>query len=130
MMNYADSTYYKDTYKGEVIDTSSVNFDKYAIKATQTIIKYTFNRVDENNVPDDVKMCCCELAEHIYLKDTAEVETEADKKSITSETTGGYTAHYEASADRELANIAAVEKIINDWLLMTGLLYRGNDYVY
>ena len=50
MTNYADFAYYTGTYEGAVIDASS--FDLYAARATQKIKLYTFNRIDDDNIPD------------------------------------------------------------------------------
>ncbi len=123
MTNYADFAYYQDTYKGAAIDAAS--FDTYARNATLEIRKQTFNRVRDDSIPDDVKMCCCELAEYLSKKDTAELDTEASAKGIISETTGGHSVTYEAAAVRERAYETDVSKIISNWLLFTGLLYRG-----
>ena len=123
MTNYADYAYYTGTYKGAVIDTAS--FDLHARKATQEIRKYTFNRIDDANIPDDVKMCCCELAEYLCQKKAADQETEAGLKGLSSETTGGHSANYESAEAREQAHNNVVKGIIYDWIAMTGLLYRG-----
>jgi hypothetical protein len=119
MTNYANFAYYTGTYKGAVIDTAS--FDLNSRKATLIIRQHTFNRIPENNIPDEVKMCCCELAELLYKQDIE------DKGNISSEKVGDYSVSYENSTDRKnLADGKAIE-IINNWLLVTGLLYRGCD---
>jgi hypothetical protein len=117
MTNYADCAYYTGTYKGAVIDTAS--FDLYARKATQEIKKYTFNRVDEANILDDVKMCCCEVAEVLY-KDKQE-----DVKGIASEKVGEYSVSYVSPEAKEKLLSVSVRSTIYNWLSMTGLLYRG-----
>jgi hypothetical protein len=118
MTNYADSVYYTNTYKGAVIDTAS--FDLYARKATQIIKRYTFNRVAENSIPDDVKMCCCELAETIYKHEKTE-----DNGNIASEKVGEYSVSYVDKEKAEQMFEGKCYKIITQWLAMTGLLYRG-----
>ncbi|MGF7145300.1 hypothetical protein HNQ56_003741 [Anaerotaenia torta] len=123
MTNYADFTYYKDTYKGAVLDAAS--FDTYARSATLIIRQYTFNRVMDNNIPDDVKMCCCELAEYLSKKDAADHDTEAGVKGLIAETTGGHSASYETAEARERAHNNVVKGIIYNWLAFTDLLYRG-----
>jgi hypothetical protein len=117
MPNYADYAYYVGTYKGAVIDTAS--FDLYARKATQEIKKYTFDRVDEANIPDDVKMCCCEVAEAIHKAD------QEDTQGIASEKVGEYSVSYVSPEAKEKMLSISVYSIINNWLVMTGLLYRG-----
>jgi hypothetical protein len=117
MINYADYAFYTDTYEGAVIDTASFNY--YARGATMIIGIHTFNRVANDNIPEEVKMCCCELAETLFKAD------KEDTKGIASEKVGEYSVNY---VDSEKANVTksnAINSVINNWLLMTGLLYRG-----
>lgn len=117
MTNYADYAYYTGTYEGAVIDTAS--FDLYAARATQKIKIYTFNRIVDDNIPDEAKTCCCELAELIFK---AEQE---DTKGIASEKVGEYSVTYTSPEAREKQLAISTATIINNWLAMTGLLYRG-----
>jgi hypothetical protein len=117
MTTYADYAYYTDTYKGAVIDAAS--FPLYARKATQKIKLHTFSRISEDNIPDEAKMCCCELAEAIYKHEAT------DNGNVASEKVGEYSVSY---VDRQKLDEMHNEKcaeIINNWLVMTGLLYRG-----
>ncbi|HHV09977.1 MAG TPA: hypothetical protein GXX75_06845 [Clostridiales bacterium] len=123
MTSYADFAYYKDTYKGAVLDAAS--FDAYSRNSTLIIRQHTFNRIKDDDVPNDVKMCCCELAEYLSKKDAADQDTEAGIKGLTSETTGGHSASYETAEAREQAHNKATGNIIYNWLAFTGLLYRG-----
>lgn len=117
MTNYADYAYYTGTYKGAVIDAAS--FPKYALKATQKIKLHTFDRVDKDNVPDEVKMCCCELAEAIYKHEAT------DNGNVASEKVGEYSISYVDKQKIEEAYRGKCTEIIQNWLAMTGLLYRG-----
>lgn len=117
MMNYADSAYYTGTYKGAVIDAAS--FDSYARKATQIIKQFTFNRVDENTIPDEVKMCCCDVAEIIYKADKSR------HSGKTAEKTGEASVSYESDANIDEKLEKDTAKTIHNWLADTGLLYRG-----
>lgn len=117
MTNYADFAYYTGTYKGAVIDTAS--FDQYARKATQEIKKYTFNRIQDGSIPDEAKMCCCELAELLYKSD------QEDTKGIASEKVGEYSVSYVAPEAKEKLLNYSIQDIIYNWLSVTGLLYRG-----
>lgn len=118
MTNYADITYYTGIYKGAVLDAAS--FDLFARKATLIIRQYTFNRINDNNIPDEVRMCCCELAESEYSQDKVKTGN-----GIASEKVGDYSVSYVSTADTEALNKSKQAEIINNWLLMTGLLYRG-----
>ena len=118
MTNYADYAYYTDTYKGAVIDTAS--FLRYSAKATQTIKLNAFGRVDKDNIPEEVKMCCCELAELIYRHETTE-----DNGNIASEKVGEHSVSYVAKDIQEKSLAEKKQDILSNWLAMTGLLYRG-----
>jgi len=117
MIRYADYTYYAGTYGGAVIDTAS--FTLCANKATAKIKLHTFNRVSDDAVPDEVKMCCCELADAIY---TAYKSRHPGK---TAEKTGEASVSYESDVNIDAKLEADTINIINNWLAMTGLLYRG-----
>lgn len=118
MTNYADYTYYTETYKGAVIDAAS--FDLYAAKATQTIKLHTFNRINEDNIPEEAKMCCSELAEAVYKHDKIK-----DNGNIASEKVGEYSVSYADKEKTEQLYRSKCHEIIYRWLGMTGLLYRG-----
>lgn len=100
--------------KEAVIDTVSFNF--YARQASKEINKATYNRIVE--VTDNVKMCCCEVAELIYSFDTSK-----QKRGISSEKVGEYSIGYVAPTTNDLALKARA--IIQTWLADTGLLYCG-----
>jgi hypothetical protein len=117
MTNYADCAYYTGTYKGAVIDAAS--FDSYARKATQIIKQYTFGNVDEASTPDEVKMCCCEVAEVIFKADKSR------HPGKTSEKTGEASVSYESDASIDAKLEKDTVKTLYNWLGMTGLLYRG-----
>lgn len=113
MTNYATSTNYTAYLSGKeaVIDTAS--FDFYARKATQLINQQTFGRIVE--VTDEIKSCCCEVAESFYKQD--------NDKGITSEKVGNYSVskNVKTVSDYSCDRIG----IIRDCLLDTGLLYKG-----
>ena len=116
MTNYADYAYYTDTYKGAVLDAAS--FPLYAQKATQLIKLHIFNRIKEDNIPDEAKMCCCELAEYLYKQDKYDT-------NVASEKVGEYSVSFVAGQTAEDIKLSAIKGIIYNWLAMTGLLYRG-----
>ena len=118
MTNYANYAYYTDTYKGAVIDTAS--FDLYSMKATQQIKLYTFNRVTDESIPDEVKMCCCELAEYFYNQDN-----KGHDDDVQSEKKGEWSVTYVSGQTAEDIKQSTIKGIIYNWLAMTGLLYRG-----
>lgn len=116
-MTYADYAYYTDTYKGAVLDAAS--FPLYARKATQMIKLHTFNRIKEDNIPDEAKMCCCELAEEMYKHEKEYAG------NIASEKVGEYSVSYVDKEKAETQHRGKCKEIIYNWLINTGLLYRG-----
>ena len=116
-------TYYDGTYKtamGNVTVPQAV-FSRYAIKASNEVRKRTFGNIDESKaIPDSVQFCVCELAEHYY-----QCDQENDHKGIESEKDGSWSVTYEASDKVASENTKKVSSIINNYLMMTGLLYCG-----
>lgn len=118
-MGYIDYSYYTDTYKGSSIPESA--FDRVANKAQAKIDYYTFNRIDETaDYMNKVKMCCCDIAEQIYTHDTAKTGN-----GIASEKVYDYSVTYVSQKETEQAFNSKIVSCINEWLAMTGLLYRG-----
>lgn len=118
MTNYADYAYYTDTYGGAVIDTAS--FKLYACKATQAIKLHTFNRIADDSIPDEAKMCCCELAEYFYRQENKDHEDD-----VQSEKKGEWSTTYVSGKEAEESKQSKIREMIYNWLAMSGLLYRG-----
>lgn len=121
MNNYADEEFYKTAYlcgKEAVITTA---FDYYAQQSSQKIRAYTYGNINENNVPECVKMCCCELAELLFRGELSEQQN----GGISSESVQGWSKSYESSEARRSALSNAEKSCIYKWLSGTGLLYAG-----
>lgn len=120
MTVYADEKFYKNEYlcgKKAVVDTA---FEFYARSATVKIKDYTGKNIDENNISENIKMCCCEVAEQIYNYEKTE-----NNNGISSESVGGWSKSYESSSNRQRLSDKKIKLIIYKWLSGTGLLYRG-----
>lgn len=118
-MAYADSTYYAESYLCGRAAVITAAFDFYARKATQEINKYISCNIDEHDIPDAVKNCCCELAEILYS------DEKASESGVSSESVGGWSRSYESSEARKTATTQAICNSVHTWLADTGLLYRG-----
>lgn len=120
MVRYADYAFYMTEYGGNVI--SNEEFQRVITRASSYIKAITFSRVDENNIPEEVKAAACAVAEVIYK---AESSTEEKK----SETVGKLSVSYVT----EQADGQIKEKVLRKkqyaaaylYLATTGLLYRG-----
>jgi hypothetical protein len=121
MTVFADCDFYKTEYlcgKKAVIDTASFKF--YAKKATQKIKEYTLDNIDESNIPEYVKLCCCEIAELLYNSDNS-----GAGNGIASESVGDQSISYESSDSQRQALSKNIKSVIYSYLSGTGLLYRG-----
>ncbi len=119
-MLYADYPFYITEYlreKEAVIDTDS--FDFYIRKASQEIKRYTFDNIS-GEIPECVKMCCCEIAEKLYVADKI---TERGGKS--SESVGSWSVSYESTEQTKQVLQKDIKAIVYLWLSGTGLLFAG-----
>lgn len=120
---FADSRYYSEIYlsgREAVVDTASFAF--YARKATQEIKRYTGQNVNESNLPDCVKLCCCEVAELLY---SAEKAASAHNSGVTSESVGSWSVNYGSAQENAAGLHRNIRAAIYRWLSGTGLLYLG-----
>ena len=123
MKIYADAAFYEDKYLLERKPVISAGFDYYARSASRIMNSLTFGRIDKlAELTDDIRMCCCEMAEHCF---TNEKERKA-AEGKTSERNGTYSVTYsdKVQSDVDIESKTA-RHIMNKWLSETGLLYRG-----
>lgn len=122
MINYADEKFYIGVYTVEgreaVIDAA---FPYFARIATREIKRYTGDNVNEYDIPEEVSMCCCEIAELAYKRE--QLSNQSD--GISSESVQGWSKSYESTESRRQAFDTAVKECVYKWLGGTGLLYRG-----
>lgn len=123
-MNYADENFYTQSYlcgKEAVITTA---FDFYSRKASTVIRTFTGNNIDENenNIPECVRMCCCELAEMLFRYEKL---LNGNTTGMTSQHIGDLSVNYESSENLRKSQSDEIRQIIYRWLSGTGLLYRG-----
>ena len=97
-------------------------FDYYARQASQVIDVYTFGRLKTLlEVPEPVRLCCCELAEVICQQEKRNREA-AGK---TSEKVGTYSVSFSSAAEARQAADREQRGIVMKWLADTGLCYQG-----
>lgn len=120
MKSYTTVEYYTDNYlMGRKAVISTADFPFYAMKATQEIKKYTFNSIQEDNISDDVQLCCCEIAEYLHEQE------QEDTGNVQSEKKGEWSVTYVSAEVTEDIKQSKIKEIIYNWLANTGLLYRG-----
>lgn len=120
MIPFASEEDYKEYLSGrKAVITAAFAF--YSRQASQIIKQYTFDNIDESDIPDEVKMCCCELAEMIYRDERSEQKN----GGISSESVQGWSRSYEDTESRKSALANAQRDCIYKWLGNSGLLYSG-----
>lgn len=121
MIHYADEQFYEENYllgRKAVINTAFPYFSKLA---SQEIKRFTGSNIDEDNIPECVKMCCCEVAETIYKSE----ETANEHRGVSSESVGGWSRSYEGTDETMQVMQKNIKSIVYKWLSGTGLLFRG-----
>ena len=123
-MIYADEDFYFNEYLLEKKPVISSGFRFYARQASQVIDRYTFSRlknVAAVDIPEEVKMCCCELAETEFRNEKKLKETNGK----TSEKIGTYSVNFQSTSELEEIFSREQWRIVMKWLANTGLCYRG-----
>lgn len=124
MLQYSDSAFYKDEYlcgRSEVIPSSE--FAYWSMQATSKIREKTFGNIDQmDDIPDEVQMCCCEVAEKIYRYEAAKGENGMVLQSYGND---GDTGTYKTDDYSQEKIDKSIDSIIRRWLLHTGLMYCG-----
>lgn len=134
-MIYADYDYYRNEYFGNSI--KEADFQRLALHASQYIDYITRGRARADI--EEVKMCCCALAEQEQTIETAQALAKsslaagaADGAEVQSETVGSWSRSYrsggdsaQSAAQAEAAGRSVMLDIARRYLANTGLLYRG-----
>lgn len=141
---YADYTFYKTEYFGTAIEEA--DFPHLSSRASDFIDYYTRGKAARVQAEELVtkralaKACCAiaeamqteELGKALAAKATYEALT-SDTGALKSETVGSYSVSYATAADYTSGNVADAQKaaravyasIATEYLVNTGLLYRG-----
>lgn len=112
MDKYVDYKFYSEVFGGKL---SSKDFSLYEFKARKFIDTITFNRINENNLNDDIKMAVCIAIEKIKKSDS-------ERSFKLSETVGKHSVSYSESLLRKFESSLYKELSI---YLPNDLLYRG-----
>ena len=137
MNNYINYDYYIETYKGSLIPQD--DFDKYAIKASGKVRNRIFNR-DISLFEIEVKNATCSVADILYNQSLNQERIKnianGTEKVISSEKVGDYSRNISNMSIDDLRKLSSneyidclIEEEIEDYLLVTGLLYCGVSYV-
>ena len=118
---YADKKFYNKAYLCGKTAVITSDYEYFLREASLLIDRYTFGNIDPENVPEVVKMCCCELAENLSSSNKSMTEN----VGIQSESVGGWSRNYTGKSEILTHFKSEQKRIIFKWLADTGLLYRG-----
>ncbi len=122
MQAYTDEMYYINDYLKGRKPVITTGFPFYARSASQIIDRYTFGRLkDVAEIPDEVQMCCCELAESEYRMEKQQKESGGK----ASEKIGTYSVSFSSVQESVQATAKEQRSIVMKWLADTGLCYQG-----
>lgn len=124
MKKYADAAFYGDSYLlGRPAKIPDAEYGYFAVLASAEIRRRTFGRLDDlTEIPEEARMCCCEVAEKLYSLEAAKDENGMIVQSYGND---GQTATFKTDGLSETAVKKSVSGIISKWLGQTGLMYCG-----
>lgn len=125
----ADYQFYQDEYFGDIL--TQEEFDKYATRADSYLEQLTMGRYDDPALPEEVikavKMAECAIAEQCAMeaKQSLAIYESMGAGTLASESVGAHSVSYRSGAEIKQASAAEIQALVNRYLGMTGLLYRG-----
>lgn len=129
MQKYIDYNFYIEKYRGNM---SATDFYKYGLRAYEEVQQKTFFR-PLDSYENEVKKAVCGIADILlYIDNCKSKKTNLiEGKNIKSENVGGkYSVTYDTATSNdftiEISNQKEeIKSILRQYLLHTGLLYRG-----
>lgn len=129
LVNY--DYYTSENYGGSSIPESS--FQKKVIEASSKVNYYTFNRIKESILDNNIKNTICEIADLLYYQEKLKENVlSSDTKIKASETVGPHSVTYINKTSYQEKKILSNEEleyqcyqICLKHLALTGLMYRG-----
>ena len=117
-MIYADFSYYKDTFCGEMAEG---DFKRLSRQASAYLDSVTFDRiaaVTDEKIKERVKEACCAVADAILLNENGVVSQESND---------GVSVIYNRGVSNTLTDEERLYQAAVLYLGNTGLLYRGAE---
>ncbi len=118
---YADYTYYTTTYLGSAL--TEEEFARAATRAGSFLDYYTRGK-SKTYTGDELKMCCCALAEQYQIIENAQAQSMSGGE-LQSQTVGAWSKTYKSGTETAAAARETLAGIAMQYLGHTGLLYRG-----
>lgn len=124
-LTYADEEFYATVFRSGCLPlpVSGATFNYFARMATKEIRARTFGNIKEDQeTPEEVKMCCCEVAEWLA---EANKKKDDNGRILQSYSNDGDSGAYQVEDLSAGAQEKEITKIVRSWLLDTGLMYCG-----
>lgn len=118
---YADYTYYTTTYLGSAL--TEEEFARAVTRASSFLDYYTRGKA-KTYTGDELKMCCCALAEQYQIIENAQTQSMSGGE-LQSQTVGAWSKTYKSGTETAAAARETLAGIAMQYLGHTGLLYRG-----
>lgn len=128
LINY---DYYHNTYGGTIPENS---FNQKAIEASSKVNHYTYNRINNDNIDDNVRNATCEVADLLYNQEQLKLKittNSSENNDIASESLGPRSITYVNKLSVQASQLMsdeekdkAIYKICYNYLITTGLMDR------
>ena len=113
MTVYADQTFYTQEYlQGRSAKVPAADFPFYARNASAAINSYA-GAFPDDNIPEEVRLCCCEIAELLCTGDTSEA---SKKAGIASESVQGWSQSKAARAAGLRRILPSTRRCTSGWM--------------
>lgn len=133
MLQLVDYHYYFYEYYGDSSIPES-SFNNLSIKATTKVNLYTFNRINKNNIDDNIRNTVCEITELLFEQQKLKEKLNDNTLVKASETVGPHSVNYVNKTNLQLQKILSSKeldkecyKICYEHLADTGLMHGGID---
>lgn len=123
MVEYADYTFYTDTFHGSTIPEAA--FSSVILRASIYIKYITFGRIEDTEIPEEVRLAACAVSEVFHTDD--EMKAGTGGLEIKSENNDGYSVNYvtDGPDGKPITAEKKAYKAAYPYLVHTGLMYRG-----
>ncbi len=129
-MKYVDYNYYIRDFENDIIPPES--FNRFAREASNKVRYYTSNRINSDNLNDDIRNATCLIAELLFNQEKLKLQvTNTTEKQIASETLGPRSISYTNNVQYQNTQIkteqelnSAIYKICKEHI-NEELLFRG-----
>ena len=130
LLQLVDYNYYTKSFKGTSI-SSPDTFKRLSIEASSKVNLFTYNRINENNLDDNIRNTVCEIIDFIDEQNKLKARVMSDEPAIASETVGPHSKSYvnkDGILEKKVLTTDEIKnecyKICYENLILTGLMDR------